>query len=254
MARQGSRCRTRTAAASTFAPRRSTGPPSGLADCLRDLAGKGNGFVVWELMIGRDNCRFPWGHPDGPDEPTRPFHGVVYPDGHPWDTREVRALLGDAAFAALEAKVFRAEYFDGPFKTRKKTSLAPRIDFDLGDEPGSGSPDASAGIGKDDFAIRWTGRLVAPPSGMHILYGDCDGTLRLWLNETLVLDKGDHRRGDVQKQIELAASQSYGITIEYVHRDGPASNHVYWSGPSFDKRVLTLDGGNAVKGDGRAKR
>ena len=72
-------------------------PDKGLADCLRDLAGKQNGFVVWELMVGRDNCRYPWGHPDGPDEPAVPFHGVVYPDGHPWDVDEVKALLGDAA-------------------------------------------------------------------------------------------------------------------------------------------------------------
>ena len=229
-------------------------PAKGLTDCLRELAGKGNGFVVWELMIGRDNCRFPWGHPDGSDEPTQPFHGVVYPDGHPWDIGEVKALLGDSAFAALEAKVFRAEYFDGQFRTRKKTSLTPHIDFDLGDEPGSGSPDASAGIGKDGFAIRWTGRLVAPHSGMHTLRGDCDGTLRLWLDETLVLEKGDHRRGNVRGKIELAGGRSYRITIEYYHRDGPASNHVYWSGSDFDERVLTLGGINAAKGNGRSKR
>ena len=137
-------------------------PGAGLATCLRDLAGKRNGFVVWELMIGRDNCRFPWGHADGPDEPAEPFHGVIYPDGHPWDLREIGALLGDDAFASLEKTAFRVEYFAGAFATSRKTSLTPRIDFDLGDEPGTGSPDASAGIPKDHFSIRWTGRLLAP--------------------------------------------------------------------------------------------
>jgi hypothetical protein len=204
-------------------------------------------------MIGRDNCRYPWSHPDGPDEPSVPFHGVIYPDGHPWDVGEVKALLGDMAFAALEAKVFRVEYFDGPFMTRKKTSLSPRIDFDLGDEPGSGSPDASAGIGKDDFSIRWTGRLVAPAAGTYVLHGDCDGLPRLWLDGKLVLDKDDHRRRDVQGEVELAAGQSYQVKVDYVHRDGAASNHVPWSGSRFAKQVLRLDGVAAAKGGGRPR-
>ncbi len=69
-------------------------------------------------------------------------------------------------------------------------------------------PDASAGIGKDDFSIRWTGRLVAPAAGTYVLHGDCDGTLRLWLDGKLVLGKDDHRRGFVQRKIELAAGKS----------------------------------------------
>ena len=120
-------------------------------------------------MVGRDNCRFPWGHPDGNDEPATPFHGVVYPDGHPWDVREVKVLLGDDRFAALKKKVFEVEYYGGDFKSRKKTSITPCIDFDLGNEPGYGSPDSSAGVGVDDFSIRWMGKLVAPAAGRTLL-------------------------------------------------------------------------------------
>ena len=227
-------------------------PASGIVGCLRDLAGKRNGFIVWELMVGRDNCRYPWGHPDGSDEPAEPFHGVVYPDGHPWDVAEVKALLGDAAFASLATTLFRAEYFDGRFKAIKKASFTSRIDFDLGDEPGYGSPDASAGLEKDNFAIRWTGRLVAPASGTYTLHGDCDGILRLWLDETLVFDKDDQGRHDVQGKIELAVGHSYRVTVDYVHRDGESSNHVYWSGPGFDKRVFMLNSGPAPRGAGKS--
>jgi hypothetical protein len=216
-------------------------PEAGLASCIHDLAAKPNGFVVWELMIGRDNCRYRWGHPDGPDEPTQPFHGVVYPDGHPWDLQEIKALLGDAAFASIESKLFRVEYFDGAFKERKKSSLTPRIDFDLGDEPGYGSPDASAGIGKDNFSIRWTGRLVAPASGVFTIYGNCDGFLRLWIDELQVIDKDNHRRREVQGKCDLIGGRSYRIKVDYVHRDGEASNHISWRGPDFDKQVLLLN-------------
>ena len=218
-------------------------PDADLVDCLHDLAGKKNGFVVWELMIGRDNCRFPWGHPDGPDEPSVPFHGVVYPDGHPWDVREVQALLGDDAFASLKDRVFQVEYFDGDFKTSKKTSITPRVDFDLGDEAGYGSPDASAGVSKDAFAIRWTGHVTAPATGAYTLFGDSDGALRLWIDGTQILDKGDHKFGEVSGEFPMREEQIYSIKIEYVHHKGQASNHIYWSGPGLHKQVL-LPGGH----------
>ncbi len=213
-------------------------PDAGLTDCIREFGAKKNGFVVWELMIGRDNCRFPWGHPDGADEPAQPFHGVVYPDGHPWDVREVEALLGDAAFAALRKRVFEVEYFDGDFKTSRKKSVTPVIDFDLGDEAGYGSPDASAGVGKDDFSVRWTGKLVAPAAGGYTFTGDSDGVVRVWVGEAKVIDKADHRRREAEGTVELAAGREYPVRVEYVHQDGGASAHLHWSGPDFGKRVF----------------
>lgn len=216
-------------------------PDKGLEACLGELAGKRNGFVAWELMIGRDNCRFPWGHPDGPDEPSAPFHGVVYPDGHPWSVAEVRALLGADRYAALEARSFRVEYFDGDFQANRKTSITPRIDFDLGDEPGTGSPDVSAGLPRDDFSIRWTGRLIAPSPAAYTFRADTDGRLRLWLDDTLVLDKPDHVRRNERSTITLAPGHPYRLRVDYAHRDGPSSAHVSWNGPGFAERVLELD-------------
>lgn len=215
-------------------------PGAPIQACLRDLAGQQNGFVVWELMIGRDNCRYPWGHPDGLDEPAVPFHGVLYPDGHPWDISEVKALLGDTAFAALENRAFTVEYFQGQFATSKKKSITPWIDFDLGDEPGYGSPDASAGVGKDDFSIRWTGKFVAPASGIFTFSADCDGILQLKVDNALVIDKTDHRRSEAVSKIELKNGQTYSVRIDYWHEKGASSNHIRWSGPNFSKQVFIL--------------
>ncbi len=104
------------------------------------------GFIVWEFGIGRDNCRFTWDekreHPRQ-DETPKPFHGIVYPDGHPWSIDDVKALLGDEGFS--NAPLFAVEYFkDANFTDLAKKSVTPFIDFDLGTERGTGSPDASA--------------------------------------------------------------------------------------------------------------
>jgi hypothetical protein len=50
------------------------------------------GWILWELMIGRDNCRFPWGSPPGAAEPATPFHGLIYPDGHPWSAEDIKMI------------------------------------------------------------------------------------------------------------------------------------------------------------------
>ena len=67
--------------------------------------------------------------------------GIVYPDGHPWSVNDVKALLGDKGFS--NAPLFAVEYFkDADFSDLAKTSVTPFIDFDLGMERGTGSPDA----------------------------------------------------------------------------------------------------------------
>jgi hypothetical protein len=125
------------------------------------------GFIVWEFGIGRDNCRFTWDekreHPRE-DETPKPFHGIVYPDGHPWSVDDVKALLGAEGFAS--APLFAVEYFkDANFTNLAKKSVTPFIDFDLGTERGTGSPDASAGVPQENFSARWTGTILPPAKG-----------------------------------------------------------------------------------------
>lgn len=59
---------------------------------VKYFSARKTGWVLWELMIGRDNCRFPWGSPKGAPEPTIPFHGLIYPDGHPWSHEDIKAI------------------------------------------------------------------------------------------------------------------------------------------------------------------
>lgn len=62
------------------------------------------GWVIWELMIGRDNCRFPWGSPAGAPEPAIPFHGLLYPDGHPWSAGDIAAIRAVTPAASRKAQ------------------------------------------------------------------------------------------------------------------------------------------------------
>ncbi len=201
-------------------------PHAPVGKVLKDIARKKNGFVAWELMIGRDNCRYPWGHPDGPDEPVVPFHGVIYPDGHPWDVGEVKDLLGAAEFA--KRGFFEVTYFMGNYGKEVKRSVTPVIDFDLGDEAGTGSPDASAGIPKDGFSMRWKGSFIAPESGEFEFSVETDGTGELMFgNKTVAatMATGERKSAGV---VTLERGKAYPFVVGYYHEKGPARLRVGW--------------------------
>lgn len=210
---------------------RRTQTVSGVVDYLR---GK-TGYVLWELMIGRDNCRFPWGNPPGAPEPEVPFHGLIYPDGHPWSLADVKAVRGDDLQGA---PFFAVTYYTGKFQTKVKSSITPFIDFDLGNESGTGSPDASAKIGVDHWSQRWRGKVTPAQSGEHLFYIDSDGVASLSINGQEVVKKTSKLRQEVSGSIALEAGRSYDVAIEYEHESGDASMHVKWSAPQGEKKVL----------------
>lgn len=199
------------------------------------------GFILWELGIGRDNCRFAWDenreHPRT-SETTKPFHGVIYPDGHPWSVNDVKALLGTDGFA--RAPLFAVEYYkDAKFGQLAKKSVTPMIDFDLGTERGIASPDASADVPPENFSVRWTGIIKPPIQGSYTFYADGDNQVRLFVNSQLVLNKQTSERQEVSKAIKLAGGQAFLVKIEYIHAAGEPNLHITWSGPGIERQILT---------------
>jgi len=198
------------------------------------------GFIVWELGIGRDNCRFTWdenrGHPRK-DETPKPHHGLVYPDGHPWSVDDVKALLGAEGFA--NAPLFAVEYYkDANFAELAKKSVAPMIDFDLGTERGTGSPDASAGVPQENFSVRWAGTIRPPADGTYTFYVDGDNQVKLYVNSQLVVSKQTPERKEMSGKLTLAGAQPAEVRIQYVHVTVEPSLHVAWSGPGLDRQIL----------------
>ncbi|GAB7129160.1 hypothetical protein JCM19000A_36680 [Silvimonas sp. JCM 19000] len=203
---------------------------------VTNYGGRGTGYIMWELGIGRTNTRFPWGSPQGAAEPTTPFHGIVYPDGHPWQVADVVALNG----AQANMPVFGVTYFNGNFATQIKTSITPLIDFDLNTERGTASPDASAGVSETNYAIRWTGTLRPTSSETFTVYADSDNIARVWINNVQVINKTSAGRSTSQGSIALSANTNYPVTVEYVHGTGASNMHVTWSSASMSRRALSV--------------
>ena len=198
------------------------------------------GFIIWEYGIGRDNCRFAWDQNGGnpaKHENAVPFHGMVYPDGHPWSVDDVKASLGEEAFA--RTPLFSVEYFkDGNFTELAKKSVAPFIDFDRMDERGVGSPDASAGIDKDHYSVRWTGKLAPARSGRYTLRLDGDGDVKVTVNGHVVIEKHDAARSTKSAGVSLHKGTVYNLVVEYAHGAGDSSLHLTWRAGDDPFQVL----------------
>jgi len=199
------------------------------------------GFIMWEFGIGRDNCRFSWdqkGNNPAKDENLAPFHGLVYPDGHPWSVDDVRALLGEDAFA--KAPLFKVQYFlDPTFTTPVKESVTPMIDFDLNDEKGTNVPDSSIKMPSTNWSVRWSGMIVAPQTGDYTFTVDGDNLVKVVVNDKIVVDKSQPERAVATGSAALSAGQSVPAVISYVHGAGLSSLHVDWEGPGLAKQPLT---------------
>jgi hypothetical protein len=203
------------------------------------------GFIVWEFGIGRDNCRFRWDQDKNHaanGENAVPFHGMVYPDGHPWSVDDVKALLGDDAFA--KAPLFKVQYYrDSFFTDLAKESVTPMIDFDLNSEKGTNVPDGSVKMPDSGWSVRWTGTIVAPRSGDYVFTVDGDSQVKITSGNQTLINKTDSPRTVLTCTATLPAGQPIPIKIEYVHGDGLSSLHVYWSGPGLGKQPLTPQSG-----------
>jgi hypothetical protein len=204
------------------------------------------GYIMWEFGIGRDNCRFSWSDkPEKPrgDEPPTPFHGIVYPDGHPWSIGDARALLGPGDFA--RAHFFRVTYYkDDSFLSLAKVSVTPAIDLDLPDEAGVGSPDASAGVPRDNFSVLYEGRVWAPADGIDTISVVTDGRVDIQVDGKAVLTRtnaGSRQKPDVgseSRPVDLKGNEFHDIVVRYSHASGAPRLRVTCSGPGFKERPL----------------
>jgi beta-glucosidase len=109
------------------------------------------------------------------------------------------------------------------------------VNFDFG-ETG-----LKAGFPKKNFSIRWTGKLKAPKTSDYLLEVISDDGIRLWLDDTLLIDYWtDHAPEPRSARVKFAASKEYKIKIEYYQHRGSAVAKLGWATPDDDPMKSVL--------------
>lgn len=119
----------------------------------------------------------------------------------------------------------RGEYFTG--------NAVIRTDALINNSWGGSSP--LAGIGADDFSVRWEGNLAVAVTGSYTFRTRSDDGVRLWVDDVLIIDNWtDHSaRFDSSTPVTLTGGESYAVKMEYYERGGHAVAELHWSGPGI---------------------
>ncbi len=116
------------------------------------------------------------------------------------------------------------EYFDNMSLSGKPvfTRIDPMVNFDFG----TGSP--APGVPKDQFSVRWTGKII-PPETMRFIGTSADDGVRLYVDGKLVIDDWhEHAEMAHSAEVELKAGQEYEIELDYFDNTQGAVARLTW--------------------------
>jgi hypothetical protein len=128
------------------------------------------------------------------------------------------------AGAACAPGQYLAEYFGTVTLTGTPalTRCDAAVDFDWG----TGGP--AAGLGADNFSVRWTGEFDFP-GGATTFVATADDGIRVWVDGALLIDAWrDQSVSTYQATLSLAAGP-HEVAVEYYERSGAAVARVSWA-------------------------
>ncbi|HEV8378887.1 MAG TPA: PA14 domain-containing protein [Tepidisphaeraceae bacterium] len=139
---------------------------------------------------------------------------------------ELAALAEQNLVAGMTAELFKGMEF--------KQLVRRRVDDQINFDWGTDAPDAT--VGKDNFAIRWTGVIRPPMAGNYELVVLANAGAKLWVDEKLVLENGNLARSRNGVRVVAKLDQPlHAIRVEFWDSSGAARMKLLWRRPGTVK-------------------
>jgi beta-glucosidase len=153
----------------------------------------------------------------------------MYPTGVTNEPVAAESLLNG------NVKGLRAEYFNN--REFQGTPALVRNDQQINFNWGSISP--AKEIADDNFAVRWTGKIIPPESGSYQFGWRSNGGVRIYLDGNLLIEEVTNRRTrNVSREIALEGGRAYDIRIEYTENANHyASAKLLWTPPGAQAKL-----------------
>lgn len=94
------------------------------------------------------------------------------------------------------------------------------------------------GLNADNFSARFTGEIHPEFSETYTFSLDADNRARLWVDDTLIVDRWTPPLGSASGTIALEADQHYGLRLEYAELTGQARVILRWQSPSQPEQIV----------------
>jgi hypothetical protein len=124
--------------------------------------------------------------------------------------------------------VWRAEYYNNPWLSGGAT-LVRDESGDINQNWGNGAP--VAGLGADNFSVRWTSTVGFEYSANYTFFVTVDDGVRVWVDGGLLIDQWRAQSAGFSA-VRYLAQGSHLIVVEYYEAAGSANIHLWWTGPS----------------------
>ncbi len=110
----------------------------------------------------------------------------------------------------------------------------PKVEFSYNSQQ---SPNPK--IPRDNFSIRWTGKLLPPQTGTYVLVLESDDGVRVWQGETLLIDQWGPRVGEFKSEpLQFEAGKLVDIKVEYLEVQNDARCKMSWVRPDRRREVI----------------
>ena len=183
-----------------------------------------------------------------PSNPVTPLEGiqqklgeenVIHALGCEWaenlpvfDIVPSSALQSPDGQSGLKAEIFDNNRFEGD---PVATQINQTVDFNWWD----GAPVDT--LDDDNFAVRWTGKLVPPQDGWYVIGAEGYNAFRVFFEGKEFLSfRGIHHSRKVYKEVVLKAGVEYDLQIDFWDYHGDATMQLLWAPPGHDYKAEAL--------------
>jgi hypothetical protein len=149
-----------------------------------------------------------------------------------------------AAFDTLEPRTLFSQGITGTYYTDPSFGIPSRVNIDRGIDIGPIGPGVGGVIGDNSIeqSARWTGQVVAKFSEYYTFYVQTNGSVRLWVNDKLVVEEptntADHEFA-AKMRIKFIAGQTYNVRLDYVDQHQEQGYvRLLWSSTRTLKQLL----------------
>jgi len=96
-----------------------------------------------------------------------------------------------------------------------------------------------AGIGDNNYAIRWRGQVYLPAAGTWRFYTQSDDGVRLWIDGVSRIDNWALMGGEELNSGDITLTAGWHtVQLEYFENEGSAVCRLLWEGPGVAKSVI----------------
>lgn len=184
------------------------------------------------------------GYSGEPPRGVTPLDGIkniVNPGTEVVFARGCNIEIGKVYFNAIPSRYLRTpdgeEGLKGEYFSNRDFQGSPalvRVDKEVNFDWGTGNP--APNLPTDNFAVRWTGKLIPPETRTYEIYARTDDGVRLWIDGKLLIDQWHDRAASTDTaRIRLEAGREYDIKMEYYEHGGFAVAQLGWD---YGKREL----------------